>query len=88
MNNSLNKPECFGKLDKVFPLGQNGLRQSPEQCMTCQYKTQCLRAAVSEDDGLQIKEEKVDRAWQSGRIGFFQRWAQKKTIYKNKKKKN
>lgn len=88
MNKSSDIPECFGKLDKVFPLAENGLRQSPQQCMACKYKTQCLRTAVSRDDGLQIKEEKVDRAWQAGRISFFQRWARKKSIAKNKKNLN
>lgn len=88
MNDSQNMPECFGFLERVFPMGENGLRHSPGPCMTCAHKTECLKAAVSKDKGLQVKEEKVDRAWQAGRISFLQRWARKKSIHKNRQKKD
>jgi hypothetical protein len=80
------RPYCFGKLDNVFPLGQDGLRHSPESCMVCFCKTECLRAAVAGEDGIQVKEEQVKRAYSSGSISFVQRWARKKTL-ENKKKK-
>ena len=46
------RPYCFGKLDNVCPLGQDGLRHSPESCMVCFCKTECLRAAVAGEDGI------------------------------------
>ena len=86
MNEPENRPECFGDLEQVFPMGENGLRQSPEGCMACANKTECLKTAVSREGGLKVREEKVDRAWQSGRISFFQRWARKKSISRKKKR--
>ena len=76
---------CFGELDRVFPMGENGLRQSPESCMTCYCKTECLRLALSKREGLQVHEESVDRAYQSGMIGFINRWSRKKAIDKKRK---
>jgi len=85
MNDSPDRPQCFGVLGQVFPVGEDGLRHSPEECMACSHKTECLKTAVSEDGGLQVAEEKLDRAWQARRIGFFQRWARKKSIHRQKK---
>ena len=34
-------PFCFGDLEKVFPMQENGLRQTPEACFFhCPVKTQ------------------------------------------------
>lgn len=71
-------PECFGELNVVFPKGEDGLRNSPEACMPCPVKTRCLREAMAGSDGLRAKEELTDRAYQSGRIGFMERWLRKK----------
>jgi hypothetical protein len=79
-------PYCFGKLDNVFPLGEDGLRHSPESCMVCFCKTECLRAAVTGEEGIQVKKEQVKRAYNSGTISFVERWARKKAL-ENKKKK-
>jgi hypothetical protein len=65
-------PECFGQLDTVFPLGEDGLRHSPETCLKCLHKTDCLRTGVH--------QEHVDRSYNSGMIGFMERWSQKKNI--------
>lgn len=78
-------PYCFGKLDSVFPLGDDGLRHSPEGCMVCFCKTDCLRAAVKGPEGIKVKEEQVKRAHGSGTISFVERWARKKAL-ENKKK--
>lgn len=78
-------PYCFGKLDIVFPMGQDGLRHTPESCTPCIYKTECLRAAVAESGGLQIREEKIERAYSAGLISFFERWSRKKEIERRRK---
>jgi hypothetical protein len=80
-------PYCFGKLDTVFPIGEDGLRHTPESCMVCIYKTECLRNAVQCQEGLKVKSEKVDRAYAAGMIGFFERWSQKKNLHRKMKKK-
>lgn len=79
-------PECFGVLELVFPLEENGLRRTPEVCMACGYKTACLKTAIEGGGGLEVEAEKVDRAYQSGRIGFLERWARKKSIHSRKYK--
>jgi len=82
MKNISNKemPACFGKLGIVFPKGEDGLRHSPEACMSCLFKKKCIQSAMNELDGLKAKEEQADRAYESGLIGFFERWSRKKNI--------
>jgi hypothetical protein len=77
-------PYCFGKLDIVFPLGKDELRHTPESCMVCFCKTECLREAVKGPEGIQVHEERVERAYNSGTISFFERWSRKKTIAREK----
>ena len=74
------RPECFGQLDTVFPMGEDGLRHSPETCLKCREKTDCLRTGLKGNAGLAVHEEHVDRSYHSGMIGFAQRWSQKKAI--------
>ena len=88
MENKSNKqyPHCFAVLEDVFPMGKDGLRHTPERCMVCVYKIECLRAAMKKPDGLKVKEEVVDRAYSSGVMGFFERWSKKKDIHRRKNK--
>ena len=80
------KKQCFGNMEKVFPLGADGLRHSPESCLKCKYKTQCLSTAIQGKEGIKVKEEKVDMAYESGTMGFFERWSRKKYLHAEKKK--
>ncbi len=79
-------PRCFGDLKTVFPLGPDGLRLSPETCLKCDRKTRCLRSALAQKEGLRMRAAIVDRAYDSGMIGFFQRWSRKKIIHHRLKK--
>ena len=45
------RPYCYGKLECVFPMGENGLRETPESCMVCYCKTECLRTAMQGEAG-------------------------------------
>ena len=73
-------PHCFGVLDSVFPKKESGLRVSPESCIPCSHKTECLKSAMQGPGGLKVKDEFVDRAYESGMIGFLERWSKKKDI--------
>ena len=77
-------PQCFAKLDTVFPMGKDGLRATPDTCLVCPHKTDCLRKAIQGKDGLKVREERIDRAYHSGMIGFFERWSKKKAISRQK----
>ena len=80
-------PACFGELETVFPKCKNGLRNTPETCLACRHKTECLRSAIDGVGGLKIREEFVDRAYTSGIIGFMERWSKKKEIKRRLEKK-
>jgi hypothetical protein len=79
-NTSSPPPYCFGKLENVFPEGEDGFRNTPESCVPCCHKTECLRTAMSEAGGLKLQEKNVDRAYTAGMIGFLGRWSRKKEL--------
>ncbi len=74
------RPYCFGRLDTVFPMGADGLRATPEGCMVCHCKTECLRQAMAGPDGDQVRREHLHRAEEAGKVGFFTRWSRKKML--------
>lgn len=74
------RPYCYGKLDLVFPMGKNGFRESPESCFPCIFKTACLRQAMSSRDGLKVRVEMVDRAYEAGWMGKLKRWSSRKAL--------
>jgi hypothetical protein len=78
-------PECFASIEKVFPLGPDGLRQTPPECLECGIKTECLRSALQGDEGLVVHKERLGRAYQAGAVGFLERWAQHKDLEQRKK---
>jgi len=78
-------PSCFGHLDTVFPKGNDELRHTPGACLSCSHKTECLRSAMNTNDGLNAREEVVDRAYASGMMGFFERWSKKKSLRRRMK---
>lgn len=75
-------PKCFGDLETVFPMGDDDLRKSPEACINgCMLKTLCLRTAmVKKENKVKVQEDQLDRAYQTGAMGFFERWAKKKEL--------
>jgi hypothetical protein len=81
LTDEINKPACYGVLERVFPMGDEGLRHSPEPCMACPHKTPCLRRALSTDPRADdVTEERVDRAYASGNLSFLGRWSRKKSL--------
>ncbi len=76
----MSQRECYGILDRVFPMGPRGLRESPPECFQCAERTQCLRSALKTREGLSVQEEVVDRAAGSGMLGFLERWSRKKHL--------
>lgn len=86
-NDQKKHPPCYGDLEKVFPLREDGFRVSPTECLQCPHKTKCLKHAIGEASGFSVREEMIDRAYRGGVIGFFQRWSQKKNVHNMKQKK-
>jgi uncharacterized membrane protein YdjX (TVP38/TMEM64 family) len=83
-NDSL-EPECLGQLEKVFPLGADGLRETPPECLACSRKTECLRRAVAGREGLAVEAERLERAYRAGMVGFLGRWAKQKELKRRAK---
>jgi hypothetical protein len=79
-------PECFARLETVFPMGPDGLRHTPPECLDCDLKTECLRGAVRGEQGLAVHEERLKRAYQAGSVGFLERWARQKTLERRRPK--
>jgi hypothetical protein len=75
-------PTCFGELDIVFPECEDGLRCSPDTCLACEHKTECLRTAMKGKGGLRIRGACLDRAYAAGMVGFLERWSKKKEIHR------
>jgi len=72
--------DCYGKLDLVFPMGRQGLREVPEGCFACPERTACMRAALKTKPGIAMQEEAVDRSTASGLRGRVLRWSRKKEL--------
>lgn len=72
--------DCFGILDKVFPLGKKGDREIAPGCFECSERIPCLKAASRTKEGLEMRAETLNRAAASGLIGRLQRWSQKKEL--------
>jgi hypothetical protein len=82
MEKQKNTLQCFGHLEKVFPMGDDGFRLSPPECMKCPMATPCLQAAMRGHEGLKLEEQRIDRAYQSGLMGLVERWSKKKLVRK------
>jgi len=78
--NIMSERDCYGILDKVFPKGDQGLRQVPPGCFECPERVSCLKDAIKTREGLEMRSQLLLRAEKGGLIGRFQRWSQKKCI--------
>lgn len=74
------KKDCFGVLDKVFPMGKEGLREIVPGCFDCPDRKSCLQKALTTKEGLAFKNELLDRAPAKGLAGRFRRWSDKKQL--------
>jgi hypothetical protein len=81
MSSADNKyPECFGRLNTVFPVDKDGIRTTPPECMQCPLVKSCIQTAMRGPEGLKLEEERVDRAYEYGLIGRLECWSKKKLI--------
>ena len=80
--------DCFGILDKLFPMGKEGLREIVPACFDCPDRKECLQAALNTEQGLVFRSEIVDRSPASGFVDRFKRWSDRKDLSRrlNKKK--
>jgi hypothetical protein len=82
-NKESERPDCFGNLEKVYPMTEKGLRESPDECFYhCPVKTPCLKQALATKDGAKVEEEVIERSEKAGVMGFFERWSRKKQLHR------
>lgn len=67
-------------------MSPDGLRHSPEPCLACGVKTNCLKTAIAGKNQIVIAVEKLDRGYQAGDISFLQRWSRRKLLYHQSQK--
>jgi hypothetical protein len=79
------KRECYGVLDKVFPMGDEGMREVPPRCQECSGRVACLRTAMSTPEGIALRAEMGNRAPAKGIWGRLQAWSMRKELYRMKK---
>ncbi len=74
------KKDCFGILERVFPMGKEGLREIVPACFDCPDKKECLQSALKTRDGFALREEVLGRQPVGGVIGRLRRWSEKKEL--------
>lgn len=72
--------DCFGILDKVFPVGREGLREIVPTCFDCPEKGPCLKAALATREGLVLRGEALERTPARGLVGRLKRWSERKEL--------
>lgn len=72
--------DCYGVLDRVFPMGKEGLREIVSECVSCPYRKACLQAALRTKEGLLLRSEVLDRVPATGLSGRLRRWSEKKQL--------
>lgn len=72
--------DCFGILDKIFPMGDQGLREIVPACFDCPDRMGCLKASLNTVEGLEFKNGIMDRLPARGLINRLKRWSDKKEL--------
>ena len=72
--------DCFGILDRVFPVSGNGLREIVKDCFKCPDRTRCLSDALKTEQGIELRSDLIDRTVSSGLIQRLKRWSRKKEL--------
>jgi hypothetical protein len=71
---------CFGILDEVFPMGPEGLREVVPACFECPDKTDCLKAALNTEKGVELRSQILERTPATGFVGRLRRWSERKSL--------
>ncbi len=79
------RKDCFGILDNVFPMGNEGLREIVPECFQCPDRKACLQAALQTENGFELRSEVLGRSSSGGLLGSLKRWSDKKEISRLKK---
>jgi len=73
----MEQPECWGRLEKVFPVEAWKEEDQPRlnaECRECHYYSSCLEEAMASPAGQALKQGRIYEAGQEGKMDFFPRW--------------
>jgi len=70
----MEKKDCYGILDKVFPFGEEGLRQVLPGCFKCPDRLPCLKAAINTKEGCEMRSNNLEKIPVKGVLGRIKRW--------------
>ncbi|HDI78290.1 MAG TPA: hypothetical protein ENF54_01475 [Desulfobacteraceae bacterium] len=76
---------CFGNLNRVFPIGRDGLREVPKECLDCEERVQCMKTALNSPEGIRYKEELIRRRGENSIWDRLKRWSYRKTLHRMNK---
>jgi len=76
----MEKKECFGVLDKIFPVNKSGLREIVPECFNCSDRIACLKEAIATKEGVEMRLGILERAPTGGLMNRIRRWSQKKEL--------
>jgi hypothetical protein len=79
------RKDCFGILDNVFPMGNEGLREIVPECFECSLRKECLQTALQTEQGFELRSEALDRSSSGGLMGSLKRWSDKKALSNRRK---
>ena len=84
----MERKDCFGILDEVFPVSKNGLREIDPDCFQCKDRINCLKEAVSTKEGIKMRSEVLDRSPGHGFMNRLKRWSSMKELNRLAEQKN
>ncbi|MFC1838551.1 hypothetical protein ACFL1N_03145 [Thermodesulfobacteriota bacterium] len=84
----MSEKTCFGILDKVFPVGKEGLREVPQDCFECDDRMPCLKKAINTKEGYKMRSDNLERIPREGIVGRIKRWSQKKELSRQAREKD
>lgn len=74
--------DCFGDLERVFPLAQGQMRAVPEECWDCPVRVECLKRATQAPEGKSALQQELAAREEDalgGVGGFLKRWSRLKS---------
>ena len=76
----MEKKVCYGILDEVFPVGEEGLRVVPPDCFECPDRLPCLKTAINTREGFEMRSDNLRKFPSRGILDRLKRWSQKKEL--------
>lgn len=72
--------DCYGILDMVFPVNNQGFREVTIECQECPDKVACLRDSLGTKEGIVFKAKRLENFPGNGLLGRIKRWSYRKEL--------